>query len=147
MYLPPIKFYVLWMFRVTKLSSWDFSNTKYFQIIYFICSSLYLLQYFAMTVSICYVIYSYCRHQSLSHSPPQQNFRQVFFSFGNVWGYPTSLISWFINFNNSFTANPAWKAQESSKQIALQKYFTAVFKEVESTTKYKLLSIYVPRYR
>ena len=92
---PPFKFYFLWMFRMTKLSSWDFSTTKYFRIIYFICSSLYRLQYFAMTVS---ASRSYCRYQSLSHSPPQQNFRQLFFSFRKVWGYPTSLIWGFINF-------------------------------------------------
>ena len=42
----------------------------------------------------------YCRYQSFSPSPPQQNFRQLFFSFWKVWGYPTSLISRFINFNN-----------------------------------------------
>ena len=41
---------------------------------------------------------SYCRYQSLSHSPPQQNFRQLLFSFQKVWGYPTLLIWWFINF-------------------------------------------------
>ena len=76
------------MFGMTKLSSWDFSTTKYFQMIYFICSSLYRLQYFAMTVS---ASRSYCRYQSVWHSPPQQNFRKV-------WGYPTSLIWGFINF-------------------------------------------------
>ena len=42
-----------------------------------------------------------CRYHLLSYSPPQQNFRQLFFSFRKVWGYPTLLISWFINFNNS----------------------------------------------
>ena len=41
----------------------------------------------------------HCRCHPLSHSPPQQNFRQLFFSPRKVWGYPTSLISWFINFN------------------------------------------------
>ena len=40
-----------------------------------------------------------CCYQSLSHSPPQQNFRQLFFSFQKMWGYPTWLIWWFINFN------------------------------------------------
>ena len=98
---PPFKFYFLWICGMTKLSSRDFSTTKYFRIIYFICSSLYRLQYFAMTVS---ASRSYCRYQSLSHSPPQQNFRQLFFSFRKVWGYPTSIISWFINFNWSTEA-------------------------------------------
>ena len=48
---------------------------------------------------------SYCRYQSLSHSPPQQNFRQLFFSFRKVWGYPTSLIWWFINFKKLSISN------------------------------------------
>ena len=43
----------------------------------------------------------YCSYHSLSHSPTQQNFRQLFFSFLKVWGYPTSLLSWFINFKLS----------------------------------------------
>ena len=74
---PPIKFYFL--------------TTKYFQIIYFICSSIVWQS----------VSRSYCRYHSLWHSPPQQNFRQLFFSFRKVWGYPTALISWFINFKTS----------------------------------------------
>ena len=96
--------------------------------IYFICSSQFILQSFAMTVSnryqflllthfqplsiyisrsfisfalhclLCSILpwqsvsSSYCRYQSLSHSPPQQNFWQLFFSFPKVCGYPTSLI-------------------------------------------------------
>ena len=67
-----------------------FLTTKYFQVIYFICSSLYHDSQ--------YLDSSYCRYQSLSHSLPQQNFWQLFFSFWKVWGYPTLLISWFINF-------------------------------------------------
>ena len=42
----------------------------------------------------------YCRYQSLSHSPPQQNFWRLLFSFRKVQGYPTSLILWLIKFNN-----------------------------------------------
>ena len=41
----------------------------------------------------------YCRDQSLSHLPPQQNIRQLFLSFRKVPGCTTSLISWFIDFN------------------------------------------------
>ena len=58
---------------------------------------LYLLQWQSVSSSW------YCRYQSLLHSSPQQNFRQLFFSFWKVWGYPTSLISWFINFNMKVT--------------------------------------------
>ena len=50
-------------------------------------------------------------------------------------------------FNNSFTTDPAWKTGNSSKQIAVQEYFTAAFKEVEPTEKYKFLWIYVPCYK
>ena len=63
-----------------------------FQIIYCICSSistsLILLQ---MAVSRFLATSVICRYHSLSGSPPHQHFRKV-------WGYPTSLISWFINF-------------------------------------------------
>ena len=90
------------MFGMTKRSSWDFSTTKCFQMIYLICTSLYRLQCFAMTVS---ASRSYCRYQSLPHSPPQQNIRQLFFSFRKVWGYPTSLIWWFINFKKLSISN------------------------------------------
>ena len=70
---PPIKFYFL--------------TTKYLQIIDFICSSI-----------VWQSVSSSCsRYHSLSHSPPQQNFRQLFFSFWKVRGYLTSLLSWFID--------------------------------------------------
>ena len=71
---PPIKFYFL--------------TTKYFQIIDFICSSIV----WQSASSSC------SRYHSLSHSPPQQNFRQPFFSFRKVRGYLTSLLSWFTDF-------------------------------------------------
>ena len=75
---PPIKFYFL--------------TTMYFQIINFICSSI-----------VWQSVSSSCRrYHSLSHSPRQQNFRQLCFSFWKVWEYPTSLISWFINFKHNF---------------------------------------------
>ena len=40
-----------------------------------------------------------CRYNSLSHSPPHQNFGSYFFSFREMWGHSTSAILWFINFN------------------------------------------------
>ena len=43
-----------------------------------------------------------------------------------------------------FTADPAWKTADSSKQIAFQEPFTAEFKEVEPIEKKFFLSIYVP---
>ena len=46
-------------------------------------------------------------------------------------------------FEYFFTPDPAWKTGDSSDRIALQDYFTVVFKEVEPTEKY-FLSIYVP---
>ena len=47
-----------------------------------------------------YLLRSYCRYQWLSHSLPQQNFLQLFFSFRKVLDYPTPLISWLINFKH-----------------------------------------------
>ena len=68
-----------------------FLTTKYFQIIYIICSSIVWQSASS----------SYCHCHLLSHSPLHQNFGQLFFNFHKVWGYPISLISWFINFNLS----------------------------------------------
>ena len=79
---PPIMFYFL-------------LTTKYFQIIHLICSSIVWQS----------VSSSCCRYHSLSHSPPQQNFWQLFFSFWKVWGYLTALISWFINFKISVSSS------------------------------------------
>ena len=60
--------------------------------------TLFALHYFAV---FChgsqYLASFYCPYQSLSHSPPQQNFQQLVLSFRKVWDYPTSLIWWFIN--------------------------------------------------
>ena len=55
-----------------------------FQIIYFI-SSLFVLQFFTMALSS-----YYCRYQSLSQSR--------FTKISAAISYPTSPISWFINF-------------------------------------------------
>ena len=45
-------------------------------------------------------------------------------------------------FYNFFIADPAWINGDSSKQTALQEYFTAAFKEVEPTERFRFLSIY-----
>ena len=69
-----------------------FLTTKYFQIIYFICSSI---------VWQSVISSSYCCYHSLLHSPPQQNFRQLFFSFRKVRGCGCSFVaklSWKKNF-------------------------------------------------
>ena len=47
------------------------------------------------------IMFHYFYTQCYLKSPPQQNFRQLFFTFRKVWGYPTALISWFINFKTS----------------------------------------------
>ena len=68
-----------------------FLTTKYFQIIYFICSSIVWESVFS----------SYSHYHSLSQSPPQQNFRQLFFSFRKVRGCGCSFVaklSWKKNF-------------------------------------------------
>ena len=82
----------------------------------------------------------YCHYQSLSHSPPQQNFRQLFFSFQEVQGYPTSLISWFINFKGygydkvsatelieRAVEDEAGKSCYMSVRTYLQKFYTVIF--------------------
>ena len=81
-----------------KTSANLFSTTKYSQIICFICPLL-AISFVIFCHGSQYLAGSYYRYQFLSHSPPQQNFWQQFFSFRKVWGYPTALISWFINFN------------------------------------------------
>ena len=60
-----------------------------FQIIHFICSSLFFCNF------------SPCRYQSLYTLPASPKFRQPFFSFLKMWGYPTLPISWFFNFKRS----------------------------------------------
>ena len=64
--------------------------------IYFIFS-LFILLFFIMEVSIwlaaTVITNRYC-------TSVLTKFRQLFLSFQKMWGYPTSPISWFINFNN-----------------------------------------------
>ena len=60
-----------------------FSTIKYLQILYFICSSIVWQS----------VSSSYCRYHSLSQSPPQQNFWQLFLVFGKCGVTPHRLYS------------------------------------------------------
>ena len=47
-------------------------------------------------------------------------------------------------FNNFFTEYPVWITGDSSGQIALQIYFTAMFKKLEPIEKHNSLSMCVP---
>ena len=60
-----------------------------FQIIHFICSSLFFAIFHHVVIN---------RYIILPASP---KFRQLFFSFLKMWGYPTLPISWFFNFKRS----------------------------------------------
>ena len=42
---------------------------------------------------------------------------------------------------------PPWKTGNSSKQIAVQEYFTAVFKDIDQTKVNKFLSIHVREHK
>ena len=91
--------------KFTQKTKWIFEPLgilMVFQIIYCFFSSISTsLSLFQMEVSR-YLASYFCRYQSLSHFPPQQNFASCFFSFRKVWGYATSLISWFINFKTDW---------------------------------------------
>ena len=107
---PPINFYFL--------------TTKYFQIIYSVCSSIVWQSISSF----------YCRYHSLSLSPPEQNFWQLFFSFRKV--YPTSFISSFINFNDRL------KAFDNCKKQAKNKKKDEWFLIFKGTYNLKVYSIY-----
>ena len=82
----------------------------------------------------------YCHYQPLSHSLPQQSLQQLFFSFREVQGYRSSLISWFINCKDygydkvSATElieredeDEARKSCYMSVRTYLQKFYTVIF--------------------
>ena len=78
-----------------------------FQIIYFISSS-FTLQFSTLVVSIwlsAIVIFN------PYWTPTSPKFRQLFFSFRKMWGYPTLPRSWFINFKMGCFVNllNSWK--------------------------------------